>query len=106
MSEDTMQRVEDIFVERVNGFGVSEATVQRQGQTAFLIQLPGVDNAQEALKLLGEPGKLEFIEFGEHYRYRHGRSDREADRGRGRRPSRLPRFPTLDEPMRARTSRS
>ncbi len=63
MSEDTMQRVEDILVERVNGFGVSEATVQRQGQTAFLIQLPGVDNAQEALKLLGEPGKLEFIDF-------------------------------------------
>lgn len=63
LSEDTMSRVEDILVERVNGFGVSEATVQRQGQTAFLIQLPGVANAQEALRLLGEPGKLEFIDL-------------------------------------------
>lgn len=63
LTEDTMQRVDDILVERVNGFGVSEATVQRQGQTAFLIQLPGVDNAQEALKLLGEPGKLEFVDY-------------------------------------------
>lgn len=63
LSEDTMTRVEDILVERVNGFGVNEATVQRQGQTAFLIQLPGVANAQEALKLLGEPGKLEFVDY-------------------------------------------
>lgn len=63
LSEDTMGRVEDILVERVNGFGVNEATVQRQGQTAFLIQLPGVANAQEALKLLGEPGKLEFVDY-------------------------------------------
>lgn len=63
LSEDTMARVEDILVERVNGFGVNEATVQRQGQTAFLIQLPGVANAQEALQLLGEPGKLEFIDY-------------------------------------------
>lgn len=63
LTEDTMSRVEDILNERVNGFGVSEATVQRQGQTAFLIQLPGVADAQEALKLLGEPGKLEFIDY-------------------------------------------
>jgi protein-export membrane protein SecD len=63
LTEETVQRVEDILVERVNGFGVSEASVQRQGQSAFLIQLPGVSNAQEALKLLGEPGKLEFIEL-------------------------------------------
>lgn len=63
LTEDTVQRVENILVERVNGFGVSEATVQRQGQSAFLIQMPGVDNAQEALKLLGEPGKLEFIDY-------------------------------------------
>jgi len=64
LTEDVIERVETILVERVNGFGVSEASVQRQGQTAFLIQLPGVDNAQEALKLLGEPGKLEFVELG------------------------------------------
>ncbi|MRS12932.1 MAG: protein translocase subunit SecD [Actinobacteria bacterium] len=63
LTEDTIQRVETILTERVNGFGVSEASVQRQGQTAFLIQLPGVSNAREALKLLGEPGKLEFVEL-------------------------------------------
>jgi protein-export membrane protein SecD len=63
LNEDVMERVETILVERVNGFGVSEATVQRQGQNSFLIQLPGVQNAQDALRLLGEPGKLEFVDL-------------------------------------------
>ena len=63
LTEDVLQRVETILVERVNGFGVSEASVQRQGQNAFLVQLPGVQNAREALRLLGEPGRLEFIEY-------------------------------------------
>ncbi|MDY0341607.1 MAG: protein translocase subunit SecD [Coriobacteriia bacterium] len=63
LTEDTMGRIETILAERVNGFGVSEATVQRQGQSAFLVQLPGVKNAQEALELLGEPGKLEFVDM-------------------------------------------
>lgn len=63
LSEDTMGRVETILTERVNGFGVSEATVQRQGQNAFLVQLPGVKNASDALKLLGEPGTLEFVDM-------------------------------------------
>lgn len=63
LTEDVVQRVESILSERVNGFGVSEASVQRQGQNSFLIQLPGIQNADEALKLLGEPGRLEFFEL-------------------------------------------
>ncbi|MBN2248656.1 MAG: protein translocase subunit SecD [Coriobacteriia bacterium] len=63
LTEDAIERVETILVERVNGFGVSEATVQRQGANAFLIQLPGVRDAREALDLLGKPGKLEFVEL-------------------------------------------
>lgn len=63
LTEQTMQRVDLILNERVNGFGVSEASVQRQGQSSFLIQLPGVENAQQALQLLGEPGKLEFVDL-------------------------------------------
>jgi len=63
LTEETVSRVETILVERVDQFGVSEAVVQRQGTSSFLIQLPGVKNAQEALQLLGEPGKLEFVDM-------------------------------------------
>jgi preprotein translocase subunit SecD/SecD/SecF fusion protein len=63
LTEDVISRVETILVERVNGFGVSEATVQRQGTDAFLIQLPGVRDAEQVLDLLGKPGKLEFVDL-------------------------------------------
>lgn len=63
LTEETIDRVETILVERVNGFGVSEATVQRQGVDAFLVQLPGVKDAKQALDLLGKPGKLEFVDM-------------------------------------------
>lgn len=86
LTEDVVERVETILVQRVNGFGVSEATVQRQGQNAFLIQLPGVQNAQEALDLLGEPGKLEFVDMSSitdtatvDLIYRHIEADRSAE---------------------------
>jgi preprotein translocase subunit SecD/SecD/SecF fusion protein len=64
LTEEAIDRVETILVERVNGFGVSEATVQRQGANAFLVQLPGVRDAKQALAILGEPGKLEFVDLG------------------------------------------
>jgi preprotein translocase subunit SecD/SecD/SecF fusion protein len=63
LTEDAVDRTETILVERVNGFGVSEATVQRQGTHAFLVQLPGVRDAEQALDLLGQPGKLEFVDL-------------------------------------------
>jgi preprotein translocase subunit SecD/SecD/SecF fusion protein len=62
LTEDTLLRVDTILNERVNAFGVNEASVQRQGTSAFLVQLPGIANPGEALKLLGEPGRLEFVD--------------------------------------------
>lgn len=55
LTEDVIQRVETILNERVNAFGVSEASVQRQGSSSFLVQLPGLKDASGALALLGEP---------------------------------------------------
>lgn len=63
LTEDVIQRVETILNERVNAFGVSEASVQRQGSSSFLVQLPGLKDAAGALALLGEPGKLEFVDM-------------------------------------------
>lgn len=86
LTEESMDRVETILVERVNGFGVSEATVQRQGANAFLVQLPGVSDARQALELLGEPGKLEFVDLSSvtdtatiDLAYQHIEADRTGD---------------------------
>ena len=45
---------------RVNALGVSEASVQRQGATRIAVQLPGVQDASEVIRLLGKTATLEF----------------------------------------------
>ncbi|MDZ4655542.1 MAG: protein translocase subunit SecD [Coriobacteriia bacterium] len=61
ITEDAMSRVSTILANRVNGLGVSEATVQRQGADSFLVQLPGVKDSDEALKALRSTGRLDFV---------------------------------------------
>lgn len=58
-----MQRALTIIQSRVNGLGVSEATVQLENENrAILVQLPGVKDAKTALDALGSTGQLEFVE--------------------------------------------
>ena len=45
---------------RVNALGVSEASVQRQGSNRIAVQLPGVQDASEVIRLLGKTATLEF----------------------------------------------
>lgn len=62
LTADDMDRAETIIQNRVNGLGVSEASVQKQGNDSILVQLPGVKDADSALKALGSTGSLEFVE--------------------------------------------
>jgi len=58
-----MQRALVIMNTRVNGLGVSEATVQLENDNqAILVQLPGVRDAAGALDVIGQAGQLEFVE--------------------------------------------
>ncbi len=63
LTEDAMSRTEAILTERVNGLGVSEASVQRQGSDSLLVQLPGIKNSEDALKTLGSTGRLDFVDI-------------------------------------------
>jgi preprotein translocase subunit SecD len=45
---------------RVDQFGVSEPTLQRQNDERILIQLPGVEDPERAIALLGKTARLEF----------------------------------------------
>ena len=45
---------------RVDQFGVSEPTLQREADNRILIQLPGVKYPQRAIDLLGKTARLEF----------------------------------------------
>lgn len=45
---------------RIDQFGVSEPTLQRQADNRILVQLPGVKDPQRAIDLLGKTARLEF----------------------------------------------
>jgi preprotein translocase subunit SecD len=45
---------------RIDQFGVSEPVIQRHGEDMILVQLPGVDDPQRAINLIGKTAVLEF----------------------------------------------
>ncbi|MDT8317615.1 MAG: protein translocase subunit SecD [bacterium] len=45
---------------RIDEFGVSEPTIQRQGENRILIQLPGVKDPDRAIELIGKTAQLQF----------------------------------------------
>ena len=68
LSDDEIANIKDYAVRqaletmrnRVDQFGVSEPTLQRQAGNRILIQLPGVDDPERAISLLGKTARLEF----------------------------------------------
>ena len=57
-----MAGLRDVIERRVNMFGVSEPVVQVQGQDRLIVELPGVKDVQQAIKMIGETPYLEFDE--------------------------------------------
>lgn len=55
-----MQRSAEIVGNRVNGTGVVEPIIQRQGEDRIVVQLPGLEDPQRFKDLLGKTAKLEF----------------------------------------------
>jgi protein-export membrane protein SecD len=49
-----------ILDRRVNGLGVTESAIQKQGVDQISVSLPGVKDAQQALDLIGKTAQLEF----------------------------------------------
>lgn len=49
---------------RVNGLGLSEATVQLQGSSRILVELPGVTDDEQAINTIQQTALLEFVDFG------------------------------------------
>ncbi len=45
---------------RIDQFGVSEPTIQRQGENRILVQLPDIKDPDRALELIGKTALLEF----------------------------------------------
>ncbi len=64
VTNDAMDGAKAIVENRINGLGVSEPLIQRQGACRLVVQLPGISNPDDAIKTFGGTGLLEFIDAG------------------------------------------
>lgn len=62
ISPQQLEDVLSVIENRVNGLGVSEPVVQTVGSDQILVQLPGVNDPQQAERVLGGTAQLEFRE--------------------------------------------
>ena len=68
LTDDEIKRIQENAVHqgletirnRVDQFGVSEPTILIQGERRILVQLPGVQDPQRAINLIGKTARLEF----------------------------------------------
>jgi preprotein translocase subunit SecD len=56
----TLQQSIEIIRRRIDELGTTEPTIQRQGATRILVQVPGLDDPQRLKALLGQTAKLNF----------------------------------------------
>ncbi len=59
-AEDAVTRAMEIIRNRVDQYGVSEPSIQRQGSRRIIVELPGVAREEEAKQLLQGTALLEF----------------------------------------------
>lgn len=59
---EVMAGLRDVIERRVNLFGVTEPLVQVSGENRLIVELAGIKDVNEAIKMIGETPYLEFLE--------------------------------------------
>ncbi len=59
---NAMKGVQDIITRRIDAYGVAEPQIQLQGDDRVMVQLPGVKDVNEAVRLIGKTAQLDFRE--------------------------------------------
>ena len=60
VNDDALNRVVQIITRRVNELGLTEPLIQRQGAARIIVELPGVQDPDAAIAMLGKTAMLEF----------------------------------------------
>ncbi|MDO4690709.1 MAG: protein translocase subunit SecD [Fusobacterium sp.] len=60
IDNNAMNRLIEVLDRRVNGIGVAESVIQRAGEDRVIIELPGLQNTEDAINLIGKTALLEF----------------------------------------------
>ena len=64
---EDLETARGVIERRVNALGVGETVVQLAGSDRIIVELPGVDNPDEAVETLRGTGRLEFIDSQGQY---------------------------------------
>lgn len=62
VTEDSIDRLLAVIRNRVDQYGVAEPLIQKGGQNRVIVDLPGIQDPQAALELIGKTANLEFRE--------------------------------------------
>ncbi|MGY0393908.1 MULTISPECIES: protein translocase subunit SecD [unclassified Fusobacterium] len=60
IDSEAMDRLIEVLDRRINGLGVAESVVQKAGDTKVIVELPGISNTEDAIKMIGKTALLEF----------------------------------------------
>ena len=58
--KDVLDRAYTVIENRINGLGVAEPSIQKQGQDRLIIELPGLRDETRAKGMIGSTAQLEF----------------------------------------------
>ncbi|HET7264895.1 MAG TPA: protein translocase subunit SecD [bacterium] len=64
VTNDAMDGVLRIIRNRVDQLGLAEPAITRQGPNRILVELPGIQNPQRAIDIIGKTALLEFVDTG------------------------------------------
>ena len=56
-----MEQTKSVLENRVNAMGISEASVSIEGDNRIRVEMPGVEDADEAIKQIGKTAQLKFL---------------------------------------------
>lgn len=65
--DNAIEQALETLRNRIDQFGVAEPSIQREGDNRILIQLPGVEDRERAISLIGKTARLEFRMLNENY---------------------------------------
>lgn len=60
VTDDSIERLIAVLRNRIDQYGITEPVIQRQGNDRVVVDLPGVEDPEAALELIGKTAMLEF----------------------------------------------
>ncbi|MEE0867241.1 MAG: protein translocase subunit SecD [Clostridia bacterium] len=62
VTSEEMGSAETVIRARLDSAGYAEATISRQGDTGLRVEIPNIDDPQQAVEMIGSTAKLEFLD--------------------------------------------